>query len=208
MALLKSPCEHTRCRGSRTPCPPPPGRPPPFQSPGPARGTRWPCWSPQATDTRCRGSRTPRPPPPGRPPPLQSPGPVLGTQWPAHSPPATDTRCRGSRTPRPLPPGRPHPWQLSGAPCGARAPWKSSPDSDTLFRGCNRPTQPCSARKSARRQPPPWPRAPAPPRPASRQHRQAALVSPTRESGQPSASLPCGCQYRPCNRPCAWPSTP
>jgi hypothetical protein len=39
---------------------------------------------------------------------------------------------------------------------------------------------------------------------------QAALVSPTRASDQPPASLPCGCQraQRPRTRPCARPSTP
>ena len=83
------------------------------------------------------------------------------------------------------------------------------PDSDMLCRGCNTPTQPCSAWKSARRLPPPWPRA-ALPRPTSQQLQQAELVSPTRASGQPSASLPCGCRHeqRPRTRPCARPSTP
>ena len=52
-------------------------------------------------------------------------------------------------------------------------------------------------------------RAPALPRPASRQHHQAASIL-TRTSGQPSASLPCGCQHEQlaCTRPCARPSTP
>ena len=83
-------------------------------------------------------------------------------------------------------------------------PWKSSQDSDTLYRGCRRQTKHSSASKSARRQPPPWPRAPALPRPASRQHQQAALASSTRASAQPSASLPCGCQHeqRACTRLC------
>ena len=67
-----------------------------------------------------------------------------------------------------------------------------------------------SGSKSARRLPPPWPRAPALPRPASRQHQQAALASSTRASAQPSASLPCGGQHeqRLRTRPCARPSTP
>jgi hypothetical protein len=102
------------------------------------------------------------------------------------------------------------PWPLSGAPCGARAPWKSSPDSDTRCRGRFKQMKPLSASTSARRLPPPWPRAPALPRPASRQHQQAALASSTRASAQPSASLPCGCQHeqRLRTRPCARPSTP
>jgi hypothetical protein len=61
-----------KCRGSRTPCPPPPGCPSPLQSPGAACSTRSIGRSPPATHTRCRVSRTPRPPPPDRPPPLQS----------------------------------------------------------------------------------------------------------------------------------------
>jgi len=112
--------------------------------------------------------------------------------------------------PCPPPPGRPPPLHSPGAACGTRWPWKSSPASDTRCRGCCRPTQPLSASTSARRLPPPWPRAPALPRPASRQHRQAAVVSPTRASGQPLASLPCGCQRQreQCRTgPCARPST-
>ena len=83
MALHSPPATDTRCRGSRTPCPPPPGRPPPLQSPGPARGLSMAFAEvPLRTDTRCPGSRTPCPPPPGRPPPLQSPGAACGTRWP------------------------------------------------------------------------------------------------------------------------------
>jgi hypothetical protein len=106
-----------KCRGSRTPCSPPPGRPPPLQSPGAASGTRWPSHSPPATDTLPRGSRTPSPPPPGRPLPLQSPGTARGTRCPSQSPPSKNTHSRGSCTPCSPPPGRPTPLQLLGPEC-------------------------------------------------------------------------------------------
>ena len=59
--------------------------------------------------------------------------------------------------------------------------------------------------KSARRLPPPWPRAPALTRPASRQHQQAALVPPTRASGQPMRVWPL---LVPTHSPLCRPSTP
>ena len=151
-----------------------------------------------------------RPPPPCRPPPLQSPSPACSTRWPWNRPPAKNTRCRGSPTPRPPSPDRPPPLRLSGAPCDTRWPWTSPPKIYTRCRGCSRETKQRPASKSARRLLPPWPRTPALPRPASRQHRQAALVSPTLASGQPSASLPCGCQraQRPRTRAGVRPSTP
>ena len=71
---------------------------------------------------------------------------------------------------------------------------RPSPATDTRCRGCSRRTSHSPASKSTRRLPPPWRRAPALPRPASRQLQQAAVVSPTRASVQPSASRPCGCQ--------------
>jgi len=115
-----------------------------------------------------------------------------------------DTRCQGSRTQRPPPPGRPPPLQSPGAARGTRWPLHSPPASEKLCRGCSRQTKLCSASKSARRSQPPWLRAPALPRPASRQHHQAALASSTCASGPPSASLPCGCQHeqRACTRLC------
>jgi len=178
------------------PCPPQPGPPPPLQSTGSARGTRWPSHSHPANNTRTRGSRkysrTPCPPPPGPPPPVQSLGPARGTRWPSHSPRATDTHCGCCR---PTPPV---------------SAWPSAVDTRRRARhgsphgGCHRPGTllRCTL-------PPPW-RAPALHAPPSGQHHQAALVSPTRASGQLSASLPCRCQHeqRACTRPCAWPSTP
>jgi hypothetical protein len=97
-------------------------------------------------------------------------------------------RCRGSRMPRPPPPGHPPPCPLFGAPCGTRGPWKSFQDSDRLHRGCSRQTKHSLASKSAQLLPPPWPRTPALPRPASLQHQQAALASSTHASGQQPAS--------------------
>jgi hypothetical protein len=180
MALLKYPCDLYALPRFPYVATSPAGRPP-LQSPGAACGTRWPSQSPPASNTHCRGCSTP--PSPARFP--TSFAIARHCVWYSIALlkfPAIHTRCRGSRTPRPPPPVRPPPWPLSGAPCGARAPRKSSQDSDALCRGCCRQTKQCSASKSARRLPPPWPRAPAQPRPASRQHRQAALASSTRAS--------------------------
>jgi hypothetical protein len=95
------------------------------------------------------------------------------------------------------------PWRPYTRGPGARAEQRS-----LRLRACSRPTQPCPAWKSAWRLLPPWTRAAELPGPSSRKHRQAALVSQTRASGQPSASLPCGRQLaqRRRTRPCARPS--
>ncbi len=47
---INPPATNTRTRGSRTTCPHPPSSPPPLQSLGPARGTRWPLHSPSEVD--------------------------------------------------------------------------------------------------------------------------------------------------------------
>jgi hypothetical protein len=123
--------------------------------------------------------RTHCPAPLGRHPPLQSPGAARGIRWLWNSAPSPDTRCRGSRTHCPPSPGPTPPLQSPVAHCGSRWPWNSAPANHTLCRRCDTPTQHSATRKSAWRLPPPWPRAPELPRPASRQYQQAAIVYST-----------------------------